>query len=95
MDKNKIYIDFEKTLNKYKDREKMKDFLINLCKNYEIYIFTTKDRENTYKWLIRYHLDEYIEDVINIKEPAFGYIDDREFSLLVYTFNIVSIILFF
>jgi FMN phosphatase YigB (HAD superfamily) len=67
--KNKIYIEFDDIINTYKDRKKMENFFENLSKNYKVYVFTTKDRENTYKWLIRQHLDDYIEDVTNTKAP--------------------------
>ena len=85
--KKRIYIDFDGVLNNYTGwtgdknlstpKVGAKDFLEKLSKSYEIYIFTTRDRETVYKWLIRYYLDDYIEDVTNIKEPAFVYIDDR------------------
>jgi FMN phosphatase YigB (HAD superfamily) len=85
--KKKIYIDFDDVLSNYDDWEEVRNlsmpkkgannFIEKLSKNYKIYIFTTKDREIVYKWLIRHHFDDYIEDVTNKKEFAFVYIDDR------------------
>ena len=85
--KKKLFIDFDGVLNTYKgwqgDDElyepmpNTKEFLKNLSERYEVYIFTTRDREPVCKWLIRYHLDNYIKDVTNKKKPAFLYIDDR------------------
>jgi len=75
--KGKIFIDFDEVLNTHKDwqngsRFKPKrgslKYLQKLTKNYKIYVFTTRNRENVYKWLIRYHLDAYIADVVNKRE---------------------------
>ena len=85
--KKRVYIDFDGVLNNYTGwmgtenlstpKVGVKDFLEKLSQSYEIYVFTTRDRETVYNWMIRYHLDDYIEDVTNIKEPVFVYIDDR------------------
>jgi len=85
--KKKIFIDFDGVLNTYngwKGNEELfepladtKEFLEKLSKTYEIYIFTTREKGNVCKWLIRYHLEVYIADVTNKKEPAYVYIDDR------------------
>jgi hypothetical protein len=85
--KKKIYIDFDDILSNYDDWEDVRNlampkkgvnnFLEKLSKNYKIYIFTTKNREIVYKWMIRHHLNDYIEDVTNKKGAAFVYIDDR------------------
>ena len=87
MNKKKVFIDFDGVLNTYegwKGREELykptadaEEFLKIMSSNYEINIFTTREREKVYKWLIRYHLDGYIKDVTDKKEPAFLYIDDR------------------
>ena len=85
--KKKIFIDFDGVLNTYnswkediklfKPLPNSKKFLKKLAENYEIYVFTTRDREKVYKWLIRYFLDDYICDVTNKKESAYLYINDR------------------
>lgn len=87
MNKKKIFIDFDGVLNNYKgwkgDGELFeplpdtKEFLKSLSQNYEVYVFTTREREAVCKWLIRYHLTDFIKDVTNRKEPAYLYIDDR------------------
>jgi len=80
MVKKKIYIDFDGVLNNYKGwgngdmnepREGAFEFIQELALSYKILIFTTRNRESVWKWLIRYHFDSYIKDVTNIKEPAF------------------------
>ena len=85
--KKKIFIDFDGVLNTYngwKGDEELfkpladtKEFLKKLSQVYEVYVFTTRERGDVCKWLIRYHLDDYIADVTNKKEPAYVYIDDR------------------
>jgi len=87
MSNKKIFLDFDGVLNTYKGwkgenelfepRTGSLEFLKLLAANYEVYIFTTRDREKVYKWMIRYDLYHYIQDVTNKKEPAYLYIDDR------------------
>ncbi len=85
--KKKIFLDFDGVLNTYKGwngenelfepRAGSLEFLQSLATAYEVYIFTTRDREKVYKWMIRHNLCNYIKDVTNKKEPAYLYIDDR------------------
>ena len=85
--KKTIFIDFDGVLNTYNcwqgDNELFepmpyaKEFLKKLSESYVVYIFTTRNREKVYKWLIKYFFDDYICDVTNKKEPAYLYIDDR------------------
>ncbi len=84
--KKKIYIDFDGVLNNYsgwnngklpKPKDGALMFIEKMSIEYEIWIFTTRDRETVWKWLIRNHFDRYIEDVTDKKEPAYVYIDDR------------------
>ena len=86
MRKKTIYIDFDGVINNYsgwKDGELFEpkdgslDFIKELALNYEIRVFTTRNREDIWKWLIKYNFDPYIQDVTNKKEPAYVYIDDR------------------
>lgn len=82
-----ILIDLDGVLNKYNGkfdeniipeiREGAHGFLKELCKNYNIKIFTTRNKILTVKWLIENKLDPYIKDVTDIKEPAWLHIDDR------------------
>jgi FMN phosphatase YigB (HAD superfamily) len=69
--KKDFYIDFDDVVDNYKDGKRMRDFFKKLSENYKIYIFTTKDSVNTYRWLIRHHLSDYIEDVTNTKPRRF------------------------
>jgi len=85
--KKKIFLDFDGVLNTYngwqgenelfEPMSYAKEFLKKLSEKYEIYVFTARNREKVYKWLIKYFLDDYICDVPNKKEPAYAYIDDR------------------
>ena len=85
--KKTILIDLDGVLNTYtgnydKDyippiKDGAFDFLKELSKDYEIKIFTTRNRLLTSKWLIENKIDNLITDVTNVKEPAYLYIDDR------------------
>ena len=48
-----------------------------LSENYKIIIFTTRNSLITSKWIIENGIDKFIENVTNIKEPAYLIIDDR------------------
>ena len=48
-----------------------------LSKDYKIVIFTTRNTLITTKWIIENRLDKFIENVTNVKEPAYLIIDDR------------------
>ena len=86
--KKLILIDLDGVLNNYKGDYKkdfihspkngVKDFLKNISENYEIKIFTTRNKMLTTKWLMENKLDIYISDVTNIKENgAYLFVDDR------------------
>lgn len=84
--KKKIFIDFDGVINDYsgwKDgemnnpKEGALDFIKELNLNYDIWIFSSRDRQKIQEWLIKYRFDKYIKGVTNIKEPAYVYIDDR------------------
>ncbi len=82
-----ILIDLDGVLNNYNGRfdenfipeirEGAENFLKDLYKKYIIKVFTTRNKIQTVKWLIKYNLDSYINDVTEIKEPAWLHIDDR------------------
>lgn len=66
--KKKIFIDFDGVLNDYsgwKDGEifKPKDgalcFIKEISLNYEIWIFTTREKGKVWKWLKKYHFNKY------------------------------------
>lgn len=54
-----------------------KDFVIELSKNYELVLFTTRNSKQATEWLQSNKIDKYFKDVTNVKKPAFIYIDDR------------------
>ena len=49
----------------------------DLSEDYKIVIFTTRNSLIASKWVIENGLDKYVENVTNIKEPAYLIIDDR------------------
>lgn len=53
------------------------DFLRNLSEEYEIKLFTTRNRILAAKWIFENHIDSYISDITNVKDLAYLYIDDR------------------
>lgn len=84
--KKKIYIDFDGVLNTYtgwKDgelfepKEGVKDFLKELSKKYEIYIFSTRNPLDIADWLTEHNIKQYVSNITNVKAPAHAYIDDR------------------
>lgn len=90
MDKNfkrTILIDLDGVLNEYKGnydknfipplKEGAKDFLEYLSQDYEIKIFTSRNKFLAAKWLMENGFGSIIEDITNIKEPCWLYVDDR------------------
>ena len=80
-----ILIDLDGVLNKYDGKyssefipdikEGAKEFLETLSKDFEVKIFTTRDKALTQKWLVANKISKY--DITNIKEPAYLLVDDR------------------
>lgn len=84
--KKTIAVDFDGVLNNYigydpdnlfTPRDGVEDFLIELNKEFEIIIYSTRNKSHIIKWLEKYHLDKYVKEVTNNKPPAVAYIDDR------------------
>jgi len=85
-----LLIDLDGVLNEYKgnfDRNVIppiksgaKELLKKLSKNYNIKLFTTRNKILTCKWVCKNGLENYISDITNIKEPAYLYIDDRSIN---------------
>jgi len=86
--RKRIMIDLDGVLNNYKNfdensipeiKEGAKEFLQNLydCGEYELLLYTTRNKLLASKWLIKNNLEKYFKDITNIKEPAFIYLDDR------------------
>ena len=48
-----------------------------LSEDYKIVIFTSRNSLMVSKWVIENGLDKYVENVTNVKEPAYLIIDDR------------------
>ena len=82
-----ILIDLDGVLNEYQGRFDpnfippikigAKELIEKLSKDFEIKLFTTRNKILASKWLIENGLDEYISDITNIKELCWVYIDDR------------------
>ena len=87
MHKKTLFIDLDGVLNEYNGKFDEKyippikngayKFLKNLSENFEIKIFTTRNRLLTSKWLIENDLDKFVTDITNVKDAAFLHIDDR------------------
>ena len=85
--KKTILIDLDGVLNNYDGHFNEKiipeikhgayEFLQNLSLEFNIKIFTTRNKLLTAKWLIDNNLNDFVIDITNIKEPAYLYIDDR------------------
>ena len=85
--KKTILIDLDGVLNTYsgkfdekvipKPKTGVDDFLQELNKTFKIKIFTTRNKILVAKWLIENKLDCFIDDITNVKELCWLYIDDR------------------
>lgn len=85
--KRTILIDLDGVLNEYNGsfnphyipniKNGAKEFLIGLSENFNIKIFTTRNKVLATKWILENELDEVVQDITNIKELAWLYIDDR------------------
>ena len=82
-----ILIDLDGVLNEYtggfdKDyippiKDGAKEFLENLSENFDIKIFTTRNKILATKWLINNSIDQFVVDITNVKDLTWLYIDDR------------------
>lgn len=88
MTNKRILIDLDGVLNEYGKDKFDENFIPNikigaiefvkeLSKESELYLFTTRNQMLAAKWLINNKLDKYFKDVTNIKIPSYLYIDDR------------------
>jgi len=85
--KKTLLIDLDGVLNEYKGnfdkdyippiKEGAEDFLKELSNDYEIKIFTTRNKILTAKWIQDNNLREFIADITNVKELCYLYVDDR------------------
>ena len=82
-----LLIDLDGVLNEYqggfdenfipKPKQGVKEFLEKLNENYELKLYTTRNKLLASKWLIENKLDCYFADVTNIKELSYLVLDDR------------------
>ena len=87
MIKKTILFDLDGVLNTYngeydKDcippiKEGAYELIRDLSENYKIVIFTTRNSLIASKWIIENGLEQYVDNVTNVKEPAYLIIDDR------------------
>jgi len=87
MFKKTLLIDLDGVLNNYDgnyDKDNIpsikvgaKELLEKLSKDYEIKLFTSRNKLLAGKWILENNLDKFIIDIINEKQPAWLYIDDR------------------
>lgn len=85
--KKTLLIDLDGVLNQYTGnfdinyipdiKQGAKEFLTKLSENYTIKLFTTRNKILASKWIIDNELDTIIDDVTNVKELSYLYIDDR------------------
>ncbi len=86
--KKKILIDLDGVLNDYGKgsydenyipaiKNGAKEFIQELSKFAELYLFTSRNLMLSAKWLIDNNIDKYFKDVTNLKLPSYLYIDDR------------------
>ncbi len=87
MYKKTILIDLDGVLNTYNGgfkpdfipplKEGAFEFIQKLATNYEVKIFTTRNKILASKWLIESGLEAFIADITNTKEVCWLFVDDR------------------
>ena len=85
--KKTILIDLDGVLNEYKgefDKDFIppiklgaKEFLEKLAIEFDLKLFTTRNKILATKWLIENNIDNLFDDITSNKELAWVYIDDR------------------
>ena len=85
--KKTILIDLDGVLNQYTGsfdenyippiKDGAKEFLKDLAENFELKLFTTRNKILASKWLIENDIDKFFIDITNTKDLAWLYIDDR------------------
>ena len=88
--KKTILFDLDGVLNTYDGKydenfipnikEGAYDLIKELSNNYKIVIFTTRNSLIASKWIVENGLDVYVENVTNVKVPAYLIIDERIFG---------------
>lgn len=82
-----ILIDLDGVLNTYNGnfdenyiptiKEGALEFIKEISKKFRVVIFTTRNSLLASRWIIDNGLEKYVENVTNVKEPAYLIIDDR------------------
>ena len=85
--KKTILIDLDGVLNTYTGgfdennipaiKDGAKEFIEQVSENFELKLFTTRNKILASKWLIENGIDKYFKDITNTKDLAWLYIDDR------------------
>ena len=86
--RKKILIDLDGVLNEYGSepydenfiptiKNGAKEFVRELSKFAELYLFTSRNLKLSAKWLFENKIDKYFKDITNIKLPSCLYLDDR------------------
>ena len=87
MFKKTILIDLDGVLNTYSGKYDEKyippikdgafDFIKELSNDFKVVLFTSRNLLLVSKWVLENKLEDFIENVTNVKEPCFLIIDDR------------------
>lgn len=82
-----VCVDFDGVLNRYEGwkghddfpppREGATEFLRQLCRDYQVVVFSTRKEAGIRAWLSHHNLAKYVAEVTNVKRAAHCYIDDR------------------
>lgn len=85
-----ILIDLDGVLNQYKGNYKenyippvkngAKEFLERLITDYDLKLFTTRNKQLAQKWLQEQGLANYFSEITNVKLPHYLIIDDRSIT---------------
>ena len=85
--KKTLLIDLDGVLNEYQGnfdenfippiKEGATEFIEQTSKDFELKLFTTRNKILATKWLIENNIDKYFKDITNVKDLAWLYIDDR------------------
>ena len=85
--KRTILIDLDGVLNEYTGgfdenyippiKTGVKEFVKKISEDFDIKLFTTRNKILASKWLIENKIDCYFKDITNTKDLAWLYIDDR------------------
>lgn len=85
-----VAVDFDGVLNTYsgwrgeeelfEPRVGVELFLSELSEDFEVVVFTCRDKRLVWDWIVRHGLSLYVSYVTNTKPRAFLYIDDRGYQ---------------